>query len=50
MQENIKLLLQKAHLDAYALADSQNVITSDTLIPILAKAEAQATAVKEKTT
>lgn len=46
--ETIMPMLQKAHRDAYALAIAQDVMTEDTKELILAKAEAQAKALKEK--
>ena len=41
-------LLQKAHSDAYKLAIAQDILTKDTVGLVLAKAEAQAGALKQK--
>jgi len=48
LKENIEELLQKAHRDSLALADSQNIITPETVSKVLAKAESQAAALKSK--
>ena len=48
-KDTIKLLLVKAHRDASGLADSQDILTNDNVGRILGKAEAQATALKNKT-
>lgn len=48
LKENIKMLIQKAHREAFSLADSQDIVTSDNVEKVLAKAEAQATALKIK--
>ena len=48
-KENITMLIQNAHKDASALAMEQMIITSDNKEQILAKAEAQATSLKNKT-
>ncbi len=47
-KESIKLMLVKAHSDASALADSKDIITTENVGKILAKAEAQASSLKEK--
>ncbi len=46
LKENIKIMLQNAHLDAYKLAEAQSIMTSDNVERILAKADSQAKAVK----
>lgn len=46
--ETMMPMLQKAHRDAYGLAIAQDVMTEETKELILAKAEAQASALKEK--
>ena len=48
-QDTMLPLLQNAHSEAYRLAVAQDVMTEETKEMILAKAEAQAAAVKEKT-
>lgn len=48
-KENITTLIQNAHKNATALALEQMIITTDNKEQILAKAEAQATNVKNKT-
>ncbi|MCF7871851.1 50S ribosomal protein L10 [Candidatus Woesearchaeota archaeon] len=48
-KDNITQLICKATTEAIGLADSQNIITKDT-VKVLAKAEAQATAIKNKVT
>ena len=48
-QENISMLLQNAHLDASALALEQMIITSENKEQVIAKAEAQASNLKNKT-
>jgi large subunit ribosomal protein L10 len=47
-KDNIKLLIGNAHRDAFAVASSKDIMTSETLNGILAKAENQAIAVKSK--
>ena len=46
--DTIKTLIRKAHSDASALADSQDILTKENVGKILAKAEAQASALKTK--
>lgn len=46
LKENIEQLISKAHMNAYALADSQSIMTSDNVNQVLAKANAQAQALK----
>lgn len=46
--DTIKTLIRKAHSDASALADSQDILTKDNVGRVLAKAEAQAGALKTK--
>jgi len=48
LKENIEALLQNAHRDSLALANSQNIITPETVGKVLAKAESQAAALKSK--
>ena len=48
LKENINDLLAKAARDAMAIADSQDIITSDTVEKILGKAYAQANALNSK--
>lgn len=48
-KENISMLLQNAHKDAVALSMEQMIMTEDTKEQILAKAEAQANNLKDKT-
>ena len=47
-KDTITLLLSKAHRDATALADSKDIMTSDNVNKLLAKADAQAHALKNK--
>tara|TARA_Y100000310_G_scaffold345610_1_gene467291 strand:- start:9897 stop:10739 length:843 start_codon:yes stop_codon:yes gene_type:complete len=47
-KESIKVMLVKAHSDASALADSKDIITTENVGKILAKAEAQASSLKQK--
>lgn len=47
-KDTITILLQKAHRDASALADSRDIVTSENVGKILAKAEAQARALESK--
>ncbi len=47
-KENIVVLLQKSFRDSFALADSQSIMTSDNVKDVLAKADAQAEALKSK--
>ncbi len=47
-KDTITLLLGKAHREASGLADSQDILTSENVKRLLAKADAQANAVKEK--
>jgi len=47
-KESIKLMVVKAHSDASALADSKDIITTENVGKILAKAEAQASSLKLK--
>lgn len=47
-KDTVTILLQKAHRDASALADSRDILTSDNVGKIMAKAEAQANALKSK--
>lgn len=49
LKENINILIQNAHTDASKLALEQMIITSENREQILAKAEAQAESVKNKT-
>lgn len=44
--QNIEMLLGKAYREAVALATEANIITSETVKPLLAKADAQAKAIK----
>tara|TARA_Y100000310_G_scaffold343859_1_gene453530 strand:- start:97 stop:957 length:861 start_codon:yes stop_codon:yes gene_type:complete len=48
-KESIKVMVVKAHSDASALADSKDIITTDNVGKILARAEAQASTLKNKT-
>lgn len=48
-KESIKIMITKAHSDASALADSKDIITTENVGKILAKAEAQASTLKKKT-
>ncbi|MBI5798124.1 50S ribosomal protein L10 [Candidatus Woesearchaeota archaeon] len=47
-KDTIKILIRKAHGDASALADSKDIMTSDNIAKLLAKADAQANALKKK--
>jgi large subunit ribosomal protein L10 len=47
-KDTIKLLITKAHREASGLADTQDILTSENLNKLLAKADAQANAVKSK--
>ncbi|MBT4174917.1 50S ribosomal protein L10 [archaeon] len=47
-KESIRLMVVKAHSDASALADSKDIITTENVGKILAKAEAQASSLKLK--
>tara|TARA_Y100000310_G_scaffold329076_1_gene398295 strand:+ start:4068 stop:5000 length:933 start_codon:yes stop_codon:yes gene_type:complete len=47
-KETIKHKLLEAHRDALAIANSQNILTSETVKPVIAKAEAHASTLKEK--
>ena len=47
-KDTIRVLIKKAHSDANALADSQDILTNENVGKVLAKAEAQANALKKK--
>lgn len=47
-KDTITVLLSKAHRDATALADSKDILTSENVNKLLAKADAQAHALKNK--
>lgn len=47
-KDTITILIRKAHGDATALADSKDILTSENVNRLLAKADAQANALKKK--
>ncbi len=48
LKDTIKVLLNKAHNDAYVLSKEKNIVTSETIKEKLAEAEAQSKALKAK--